>query len=279
MRVPICSAGLLLLLLGADQASAQDAKTFFDDNCSMCHSIGGEPLGGPDLKDITKRRDRDWLVRFILDPHEAAEHDPEARALVKEYDDLMPATEGASPDLMREILRYIDEMSGGAPAAAQAQTPSKPVTAADIAFGRELYEGKRRLTEGAPACLSCHELGAASGLGGGTLGPDLTGVHQKLGGTSGLTSWMRNPPTPVMRAIYRKARLNEQEAFALAAFLSDPAAAGSTAGRPSRGAFLMIGAAGVVLAFIVMGVAWSGRFRAARRPLVARARAQAGGER
>ena len=278
MRAPILLVASFILSVGVSPASAQDAQKFFDDNCAMCHSIGGEPAAGPDLKDITKRRDRLWLVRFIHDPQEAAEHDPEAAALVKQYDDAMPPT-GTSTAQIEAVLRYIEEKSG-APAEANIPMPAAPAaTPADIALGRELYEGRRALTNGAPGCVSCHQLGSVSGLGGGALGPDLTGVHQKLGGTRGLTSWMGNPPTPVMRAVYKKASLTDEETRALVAFLGDGPATNAPPKASTQPLFLMIGVIGFLLALVIMGATWSGRFRAVRKPLVARARAQVGGGR
>jgi mono/diheme cytochrome c family protein len=280
MRAPISLVGFLILLLGVSPTFAQDAQTFFDDNCAMCHSIGGEPASGPDLEDITKRRDRLWLVRFIHDPQEAAEHDREAAALVKQYDDAMPPS-GASTATIEAVLRYIEEKSGD-PTSAEASSAAaitRPVTAADLLLGRELYEGRRPFANGAPGCVSCHQLGSIEGLGGGALGPDLTGVHQKLGGTVGLSSWMGNPPTKVMRAIYRKAALTEEETHALVAFLGDSAAVNAPPKASTRPAFFMIGVIGFFLVLVIMGAAWSGRFRSVRQPLVARSRVHAGGQR
>jgi cytochrome c2 len=280
MQGLIAFAGAFVVLLAAGPGFAEDAKAFFDDNCAMCHSIGGEPSAGPDLRDITTRREREWLVRFIHDPREAAEHDPEAAVLVRQYDDAMPATEGASRELIHALLRYIEAKSATANAGPAVPPAGPPLGAGDIALGRELYEGRQRLANGAPSCVSCHRLAHATGVAGGRLGPDLTGVDQRLGGTRGVSTWMRNPPTPVMRAVYRHARPSEQEAQALGAFLGAPvAAAKGTAPPYSWGAFLMTGATGFFVSLVVMGAAWSGRLRAVRRPLVAAGGAQAGGKR
>jgi mono/diheme cytochrome c family protein len=282
MRAAIPTVGFLFLLVGPSPVFAQDAAAFFDDNCAMCHGIGGDEASGPDLKDITRRRDRQWLVRFIDDPRRAAQHDGEAAALVKQFDDGMPPTEGASPELIEALLRYIEEKSATSVTAASTTEPlaaGREVTAADLARGRELYEGRRPLTNGAPGCIACHQLGSIGGLGGGALGPDLTGVHQKLGGARGLTSWLRNPPTPVMRAVYRKAALDEQETHALVSFLGDREAADAPPKPSNRPLLVAAGVIGSVLAFALMGTVWSGRFRAVRRPLVAQARVRSGGQR
>ena len=54
--------------LGAQAAFCQEAADYFRQNCTSCHTIGGGRLTGPDLKDVTQRKDRQWLARFILDP-------------------------------------------------------------------------------------------------------------------------------------------------------------------------------------------------------------------
>ncbi|MBN9657607.1 MAG: c-type cytochrome [Acidobacteria bacterium] len=40
----------------------------FRENCTRCHSIGGGRLTGPDLKNLTQRKDRAWLVQFLQSP-------------------------------------------------------------------------------------------------------------------------------------------------------------------------------------------------------------------
>jgi mono/diheme cytochrome c family protein len=270
----------LAILIPVSSAAAQEGQAFFDENCSVCHSIGGEAAAGPDLRDITKKRDRAWLARFILDPHEVARADAIAAALVKQYDDVMPPTEGASPETIEAVLRYIEQKSAAlaasppAPAAPAAETATTPV---DVALGAALYEGRHRLARGGPACLSCHDVAAIGGLGGGTLGPDLNGAFRKLGGARGLTAWLGNPPTPVMRAVYRPAAIEPQEARALAAFLGEPSPQPAVAPAITHGAFAAIGTIGWIAILLAMGGAWAGRFRAARKPLVARARTEGRG--
>src|SRR5262245_60746584 len=73
-----CRCGLLAAIavaasvwLFASAAFAQDAAADFRANCAGCHSIGGGRLVGPDLKDVTQRRDRAWLAHFISDPKAA----------------------------------------------------------------------------------------------------------------------------------------------------------------------------------------------------------------
>ena len=57
-----------LFVLNRQVAAQQDASAFFKQNCTSCHTIGGGRLTGPDLKDVTARKDRAWLVQFLQSP-------------------------------------------------------------------------------------------------------------------------------------------------------------------------------------------------------------------
>ncbi|MCP3995998.1 MAG: cytochrome c, partial [bacterium] len=59
---------ILLVGLGTGVAQAQDRVDDFKQNCTSCHTIGGGRLVGPDLRNVTERKDRAWLARFIVDP-------------------------------------------------------------------------------------------------------------------------------------------------------------------------------------------------------------------
>ena len=282
MRPQLMACGAVLLLV-AGNAAGQDAAKFFDDNCAVCHPIGAPAQGAPDLKDVTKRRDRAWLVRFILNPEETVKVDPVAAALVKQFDNnVMPAADGMTPAMADALLRYLDAAGGAAPTQsppAAAAPPTRSVTASDVAAGRDLYEGRRTLVRGGPSCVSCHRLASAGGFGGGRLGPDLTLVHQRLGGARGLSAWLGNPPTRVMRAVFRNQPLADDETFALVAMLGDASSGQATAAPPRTRAFGATSAAGALVALWAMAMIWSRRLRAVRRPMVDAARRMPGGGR
>ena len=269
----ITSTGILFVVFVAFGGSpaAQEPAKFFDDNCAMCHAIGGPPGGAPDLKDVTKRRDRAWLVRFILNPEETAKADAAAAALIKQYDgNVMPITDGATPATVEAVLRYLEAASGVEPqpgVAASARAPG----VADVALGRELFAGRRMLAHRAPSCVSCHRVDAIGGLGGGALGPDLTRVHERLGGARGLTTWLGNPPTRVMKAVFRSRPLADDEQFAIAAMLADGGAAGPGGALRTR-LFAGFGAIAAAAALGLIAAVWSRRMTAVRRPLVEAAR-------
>jgi mono/diheme cytochrome c family protein len=268
-RLLVCVA----VLLGAARVAAQEPAKFFDDNCSPCHAIGGPPGAAPDLKDISKRREHAWLVQFILNPEEAARTDAAAAALVKQYDGvMMPHTDGATPETIDALLRYIDASSGAPAAAAAAPVVARVATASDVDAGRAWYEGRQRLARGGPACAGCHRLESLPRLGGGSLGPDLTQAARRLGGTAGLNKWLGNPPTRVMRALFRDRPLNDDEALALAAVLAAEGEHAGAAAPRRTGWFAASGAAVALVALGGMAAIWSRRLRSVRRRMVAAAR-------
>src|SRR5512146_898479 len=64
---------------------ATGGKQIFDQSCSGCHTIGRGVLIGPDLKDVTKQRDLQWIKDFITDPAKMIASDPAAQQLRKGF--------------------------------------------------------------------------------------------------------------------------------------------------------------------------------------------------
>lgn len=61
-------AFFLLLPVFAFSQTAEDEKNY--QQCKACHTLGGGPLVGPDLKGITDIRDEAWLIDFIQNSQE-----------------------------------------------------------------------------------------------------------------------------------------------------------------------------------------------------------------
>jgi mono/diheme cytochrome c family protein len=272
-----CLIAVTLLTFIPRDASAQDGDALFDQNCSICHTIGG-PAGGdaPDLKGVAGRLDRAWLVKFILDPEGVTRSgDRYAVDLAKKYGGtVMPPPDGLTPASVEAILVYIDQRSAGAhpataPSAAGAPPPAATFTREEIARGRDLYSGRARFANSSPACASCHDLGGV--LAGGTLGPRLAGVLDRLNGAKGLSLWLSAPPTPVMRSIYRGAPLSSDEVRALAAFVDSQRGQMAAASWSAPARLVSASLALAAFGLIAIGVTWRHRFRAVRRPLVAAA--------
>lgn len=259
-RFPVLIA--VLFVVSTTLAGQATPPAYFEQNCSSCHSIGSGPSVGPDLKNVAQTAPRHWLVEFIRDPDaKIAAKDPHATKIVAEAQGMvMPGFPDITEEFGEGLLEYIDQQSG-APGASAA-----PV-AGDAARGRELFLGKLRLSNGAAACIACHQ---ASGLplAGGRLGPNLSAAHQKLGGDRGLASWLHNPPTPLMSTIFRSAPLTAEEASDLTAFLRTTTENSSRLSQPALGRVQTIGLGGSLLAFVIAGVLWRGRLDGVRRQVL-----------
>ncbi len=90
----------------------------FRTRCVTCHTIGDGQEGlapgleGPDLLGVTKKRERQWLTRWIAAPDKMLEEkDPIAMGLYAKYDNLpMPNMRLSELDVS-DVLRYISSES------------------------------------------------------------------------------------------------------------------------------------------------------------------------
>lgn len=72
---------------------AAGERLYFAKGCVACHTIGKGKHLGPDLKGIGARRTPDWLGRWLKSPQLMAATDPDAKALLREYQLIMPDPE------------------------------------------------------------------------------------------------------------------------------------------------------------------------------------------
>lgn len=270
MRRAIILMGVLTLAVSLPRpVAAQDPATFYEENCATCHTIGEGVLGGPDLKGVTARRDREWLIRFLLDP-DAFAKDPAVIQMIKEADGLaMGPTDGLTRELAEAMLVIIEQRSG------EISTPASPsafapFTDEEIARGRRIFEGRTRLAAGGPSCVACHSGGDLPAYSGGRLAPDLTNVHDRMGGGKGVTAWLGATQSPMMRSLYQHARLTPEESRAVAAFLQTRPEAPPL--NRALSPHVLGGVIGGLLTMILIASLGYRRFRSVRRPLVHAAR-------
>lgn len=266
----LCVAGGVTLAPGS--AAGQETADYFKRNCANCHTIGGGRLTGPDLKNVTARRDRDWITRFILNPKGVIDSgDPYAKQLLEENRGvLMPAPPDLNAERAESLLKLIDaesKLERSQFAGAGSAIPDRPFTAEEIDKGRELFAGYLQLSKGGAACASCHNVQNLTVIGGGQLGPDLTQVFNKLQGRKGLAAWLSSPPTPTMQPIYKKQPLTDHEILHLVAFL-ESVKEGREEATTARFNFFLLGLAGTGGGFVLFDYLWRRRFRAVRRNLV-----------
>lgn len=272
VRVPAQAVLVTALLLAVPTAgAAQVPAQYFRQNCISCHTIGGGRLTGPDLKNVTERKDRAWLVRFIQDPKALIDAgDPYAVQLVQEARGVvMPALPGMNQGLAEALLDLVEaESKLERSEFAGLQLSDRPFTPVDIQRGHDLFTGEAPLASGAPPCLSCHSVGGVGALGGGKLGPDLTLVYERLQGRKGLGTWLSAPATPTMQTVFRTTPLAPGELEPLLAFFEDAAKRRAEADPVAPLTFFLLGLGGAVFGFVVFDIAWQSRFRSVRRRLV-----------
>jgi cytochrome oxidase Cu insertion factor (SCO1/SenC/PrrC family) len=94
-------------------------EKLFRTRCVACHTIGAQlgsesqkPSIGPDLLNVTRNRDREWVRRFIAEPDKMIEEkDPLALALMAQYNNLpMPNLRLTAVEI-DALLNYIEEES------------------------------------------------------------------------------------------------------------------------------------------------------------------------
>lgn len=261
----------LLAGVGSAVAYGQDTPDYYRANCMNCHTIGGGRLTGPDLKDVVKRRDAEWLIGFMQNPKAVVDSgDAYAAKIVEESRGVvMPTAPGMSRYRAEQIIKLIEAESKLEKSQFQGiRISNKPFTEADRIAGREIFIGARKLTKGGAACNACHSMHDLSALGGGRLGPDLTRVYERLKGRKSLSAWLMAPATETMQPIFKNRPLEAEEIHALAAYFEDSAKHGEADASVNRMAFLLLGlglAAGTIFLFDVV---WKGRFHSVRRPLV-----------
>ncbi|HWR14129.1 MAG TPA: cytochrome c [Terriglobales bacterium] len=264
----ICVQLVVLALCAA--APAQSPADSFRQSCASCHTIGGGRLVGPDLKNVTQRKDRAWLTQFVQGPKAVIDSgDPYAVQLQKDAQGVVMPTLGLDAARVQALLALIEAESKLPKSQfAGTQISDRPFTSRDIETGRAIFTGTQALRNGGPACISCHTVRGLGGLSGGRLGPDLTLVYERLQGRKGLGAWMTNPASPTMTPTFKKTPLHGDDILPLLAYFESTAKNGGSDDTTARLNFLLIGMGATVIGLVVLDGVWKKRFRGVRRQLV-----------
>jgi Leucine-rich repeat (LRR) protein len=130
----------------------------FENICAMCHTIGDGILVGPDLKYVTSRRDRDWLISFITSPEQIiVQEDPIAIQLVEEFDGMIMPTFGLSEQEVEAALMYIELDTPQVPSV---DRPEGPIYTYDLETVTTLDARERGISDltSLEYCLNLQEL-------------------------------------------------------------------------------------------------------------------------
>ncbi|MGZ8833336.1 MAG: c-type cytochrome [Thermoanaerobaculia bacterium] len=213
-------------------ATAEKGAHLFLEKCSLCHSVGGGDLAGPDLIRATQ-----WpagQVRVAVHRME----DNVGPLTVDEVEALVALLKNPS---VKELI-------------AAAESPQVSAKTVEIErgspqIGRRLFFGNDRFANGGTACFACHAVGGR----GGNLAADLTLVRARLG-QSALLAVATQPAFPLMKAAYSKRPITEQEAFHLDAFLKESGTTAKAGAQLPEGTDTLHGAAAGVAVFVLAGV-------------------------
>jgi len=266
MKIRIVS---LLFLAGVFYGAAvfgqSEGEKLFKQICVACHTIGQGKLIGPDLAGVQQRRSEEWLLKFIRSSQTVVQSgDPVATALFEEYNNIPMPDNNYSDDQIRAIISYIAENSPGGPGAAEtggvSPAPGRPLSEAgeaNVQAGKNLFEGRTRLSNSGPTCNSCHNVKNDALMGGGALALDLTQAYSRLG-EAGVKAILGNPPFPAMKQAYQNRPLSETEVFDLTAFLQHAdQVRDSQQAKNYRTQLLFSGLGGAVVLLLVFGGLWT----------------------
>jgi len=126
--------------------TAVRGKLAFESKCLACHAIAGGDKLGPDLFQVTKRRDDTWLTRWLKSPEAMLASDAVAKQMLDKYKLPMP-NQNLSDAEIREYVAYFKwadanvrpqgatQPQAAAPVAAN--VPSQPRSATPVGGGNE----------------------------------------------------------------------------------------------------------------------------------------------
>ena len=215
-------------VLGADLPPDPGA-VMFSERCSTCHNIGGGAKVGPDLFGVVTRRSKTWFARFVRGPAQMIDGgDPIAAGLYAKFAPVKMPDQPLTDQEVDAVWAYFTSCTdkGGCQPVALGPRWGIDGNPEEIARGRDIFLGDRRLQRGGAPCFSCHNARGEGWLGGGTLGPDLTFAYARLG-EKGMGPLLGEMSSPVMRSVYGAAKLEDDEQFAVKAYLADLARTGS----------------------------------------------------
>lgn len=89
-----------------DTEMADRGAAAFKQKCTACH-YPEKRLIGPAMKGVYERRHPAWVLNLLLNPTEMLEKDPIAKALLKEYNNVIMLNQNLSESEARAIVEYL----------------------------------------------------------------------------------------------------------------------------------------------------------------------------
>ncbi len=145
-----------------------------------------------------------------------------------------------------------------------ADVQGSPPPQASAERGRQLFQGTARFQNRGPACGSCHGSAGLDFPNGGTLGPDLTGIYQRMG-PDAMSVILQTLYFPTMNPIFASRPLTPQDQGDLMAFLQQSGTGPAPAVTQKISGIAVLG---LILLLVVSGAIWRKRLRDVRKSLV-----------
>ena len=91
------------------RAFSENGEDIFNNKgCVACHTIGKGKLTGPDLLGVTKRRNEEWIKKWLKSPETMILTDPIAKELLKEYFVPMP-NQGLNDSEIESLIEFFEK--------------------------------------------------------------------------------------------------------------------------------------------------------------------------
>jgi protein SCO1/2 len=101
-----------------------EGARMFKNHCAACHTVGKGDGIGPDLVDVTKRREHCWVGRYIAEPDKMLdEKDPIAVELFAKYKNVRMPNLSFSPEDVAMLVSHIEKESQALVVQAKKESP------------------------------------------------------------------------------------------------------------------------------------------------------------
>jgi len=86
---------------------AVQGKLNFESKCLACHTVGQGKKLGPDIAGVTKHHSDAWLTSWLKDPEKMFAIDADAKAMLKEYNNLPMPNQSLSDKEIKQYIKYL----------------------------------------------------------------------------------------------------------------------------------------------------------------------------
>ncbi|MFO0552697.1 MAG: cytochrome D1 domain-containing protein [Polyangiaceae bacterium] len=191
---------------GMAPGATTDGKAIFDQTCIACHSIGNGDRTGPDLKDVSKRRDKAWLSKWLKDPVGMGQSDPVGKELFAKFKNIPMPNPNLNDAQIDAVLGFID---------AESAKGGQPLEVAEVLTGDKFDQAKGIYFN---RCAGCHGT-----LRAGATGPNIQPERTKKIGGEALRTILTNGTPGGMPAWGREKVLTSDEIALMANYVQmDP---------------------------------------------------------